>query len=146
LCANHNRPANSWVFLIQLMLELQAMQITINDHRKIHAIQADFSEMFPYLKIEFLSKAKGASAEASSKLTRSSARTLGESRTIHKKGVLSITPGMSSADLEEGFRDVYGLTVRLYRKSGTEWLAITSTDKWTLQQQNEQGMALSKLL
>jgi hypothetical protein len=52
---------------------------------------------------------------------------------------------MSSADLEEIFNDNFGLTVQLYRKSGKEWLAVTATDKWTLEQQNDQGKALSSL-
>jgi hypothetical protein len=122
------------------------MKILINDHRKINAIQDEFKELFPFLQLEFMAKSLGASSSPPAKLIRSSSKTLGECRTIHNKGTLTIAPGMSVADLEEGFRDIYGLTIRLYRKSGKEWIAITSTDKWTLQQQNEQGRALSALV
>ncbi|HEV7231542.1 MAG TPA: hypothetical protein VGO45_09460 [Bacteroidia bacterium] len=120
------------------------MKITINDHRKINAIQTEFSLLFPYLTIEFFSKPPHAGAPPSEKLVNTN-RTLGECRTIHRKGEITITPGMSSADLEEIFNDNFGLTVQLYRKSGKEWLAVTATDKWTLEQQNDQGKALSSL-
>jgi hypothetical protein len=122
------------------------MKIIINDHRKINAIQEEFNEFFPYLKLEFMAKPHGTSSAPPVKLIRSNTKTLGECRTLHNKGTLTITPGMSGAELEEGFRDIYGLTIRLYRKSGKEWLGITSTDKWTLQQQNDQGKALSTLV
>jgi hypothetical protein len=120
------------------------MTIILNDHRKIAAIQAEFSAAFPYLKIDFFSKPAGAESPAPKKLI-SSSKTLGECRTIHTKGTVTIIAGMRITELEDLFRDTFGLSVLLSRKSGREWLHISSTDKWTLEQQNEQGMALSDL-
>jgi hypothetical protein len=121
------------------------MKISINDHRKIHAIQEEFNTLFPFLKIEFLGKAPGTVDSPSSKPVTSNSKQLGELRIIHNKGFLTVSPEMSSAELEQNFRDVFGLNVRLYRKSGKEWLGITTTDKWSLEQQNKEGMSLSKL-
>jgi len=50
---------------------------------------------------------------------------------------------MTVAEMEERFRDIYGLGVQVFRKSGTIWLETTVTDGWTLEDQNKQGEALS---
>lgn len=120
------------------------MKIQINDHRKIHAIQKEFSTMFPWLKIEFFSKPHKIKAGSPRTELVPSAKTLGECRTVHDSGTITITPGMTVADLEQSFRDVYGLAVQIFRKSGRTWLETTVTDTWTLEKQNEQGQLLSE--
>lgn len=120
------------------------MKITINDHRKIFAIQKEFSEMFPYLKIEFFSKPHKVGAPSPKKLMKSPSKTIGECRKSHKEGSVIITPGMTVADLERAFNDIYGLSVQVFRKSGKVWLETTVTDNWTLEKQNKEGEELSK--
>ncbi len=119
------------------------MKILINDNRKIHAIQKDFTAQFPYLKIEFFAKPHKAGGGSSKKTMKVSADTLGECRTIHNTGTLTITPQMTVANLEQNFMDVYGLSVQVFRKSGKVWLETTVTDNWTLEEQNNQGESLS---
>lgn len=125
---------------------MQTMEITINDHRKILAIQEEFSKNFPYLKLEFFSKPNKPDGVPSKKLVTNNNKTIGECRTIHTKGVLSINPQMKVIDLDQNFRDVYGLSVQVLRKSGKAWLEATITDGWTLEEQNFQGEALSKII
>ena len=120
------------------------MQIIINDHRKIFAIQKEFSEMFPYLKIEFFAKPHKVNGSSPKKLMKHPAKTLGECRIIHNKGTFTITPQMTVADLEQNMNDVFGLSVQVFRKSGNAWLETTVTDNWALEQQNNQGEELSK--
>jgi hypothetical protein len=120
------------------------MKITINDKRKIFAIQEDFNEAFPYLKLEFFAKPHKAGGASAKKFMKSSSKTLGECRTIHNKGTLNITPQMTVIELEQHFADVYGLSVQVFRKSGRVWLETTITDSWTLEEQNKQGEELSK--
>lgn len=119
------------------------MKITINDQRKIFAIQEEFSNAFPYLKIEFFSKPHTSGGESAKKLIQSNSKTIGECRTSHNSGNITITSGMTVNDLEQRFRDVYGLSVQVFRKSGKSWLETTVTDSWTLDQQNKQGEELS---
>jgi hypothetical protein len=121
------------------------MKILINDRRKIYAIQETFNQQFPYLKLEFFSKPHKVGGGSSKKLITVPSKTLGECRTIHDTGTLTITPQMTVADLEQGFSNVYGLSVQVFRKSGKVWLETTVTDKWTLEEQNRQGESLSKL-
>ncbi len=120
------------------------MKISINDHRKIHAIQEEFNMVFPYLKIEFFSKPHTSGGQSSKKLMKSNSKTLGECRTIHNKGEIVINPEMTVDELEQRFMDVYGLSVQVFRKSGNVWLETSVTDGWTLHKQNEQGKELSE--
>jgi hypothetical protein len=122
------------------------MKITINDKRKIYAIQEEFSQAFPYLKLEFFAKPHSVNGGSAKKLIKHNSKTLGECRTVHNKGHISITPQMTVADLEQRFSDVYGLGVQVFRKSGKMWLETTVTDGWTLDQQNTQGESLSSYL
>ncbi len=121
------------------------MQVIITDNRKIFAIQEEFSALFPYLKLEFFSKPHDVGAGSAKKLIKHNSKTLGECRTIHNKGKITITPNMTVSDLEQNFGDIYGLGVQVFRKSGRAWLETTVTDGWTLDEQNRQGEALSKL-
>jgi|ERR1051326_1727838 hypothetical protein len=119
------------------------MKIIINDHRKIFAIQEEFQKIFLFLKIEFFSKPHKIGAPSSKKIMKHPSKTLGECRTIHNKGTITITSQMTVADLEQGFNDVYGLSVQVFRKSGKAWLETSITDRWTLEQQNKLGEELS---
>lgn len=121
------------------------MKITINDHRKIFAIQEEFNTVFPYLKLEFFSKPHKPGGESPKILVKHNSRTLSECRTIHNTGEITITSKMTVMDLEQRFSDVYGLSVQVFRKSGKVWLETTVTDGWTLEEQNSQGESLSKM-
>lgn len=119
------------------------MLVTINDDRKIYAIQEEFNHAFPYLKIEFFSKPHKSGGASAKKFVKSNSKTLGECRTIHNNGNLTIKPSMTVSSLEQAFQDVYGLSVQVFRKSGKVWLETTVTDGWTLEEQNHQGEELS---
>lgn len=120
------------------------MKITINDQRKIFAVQQEFSEQFPYLRIEFHAKPVKKGGVASKKVISHSSKTIGECRVIHKKGTITITPNLTVAELEEHFRDVFGLSVVICRRSGKAWLGTSLTNSWTLEEQNKMGGELSK--
>lgn len=119
------------------------MKIIISDKRKIFAIQEDFSKLFPYLKIEFFAKPHKSSGASAKKLIRHGSKTLEECRIMHTTGSITIIPQMTVSDLEQNFRDIYGLSIQVFRKSGKVWLETTVTDGWSLEEQNKQGEALS---
>jgi len=120
------------------------MEITINDNRKIFAIQKEFSDMFPFLKLEFYSKPHKSGGAPSTKPMKHISKTIAECRTIHSSGFITIQPQMTLGELEQGFRDVYGLSTQVFCKSGNEWQETTGTDDRTLEKQNEEGKELSK--
>lgn len=120
------------------------MEIKIVDKRKIVEIQDEFNKVFPYLKIEFFSKAHKPEAGTAKKYLIANNKTLGECRTIHNSGTVAIAPKMTVLELEKGFNEVFGLSIQIFRKSGRAWLETTVTDAWTLEEQNNEGEALSK--
>lgn len=121
------------------------MKIKINSSKKIAAIQAEFNALFPYLKLEFFSKPHPAGAGSAKRFIEPTTKTLGEFKTFHSdKKEITITPAMTVEELEHNFRNIFGLPVQVFRKSGKVWLETTVTDGWTLEEQNHQGEALSK--
>jgi hypothetical protein len=122
------------------------MKIMINDSRKIYTIQEEFNTLFPYLKIEFFSKPHKEGGASPKRLVHNNRKTIGECRTVHKNGTVTIIPNITVSELEQNFNDVYGLSAQVFRQSGNIWLETTVTDGWTLEQQNNQGKELSHKL
>lgn len=118
--------------------------IKVNDKRKIAALQEEFNQLFPYLNLEFFSKPHKTGEGSAKTFIQSNAKTLGECRTLHQDGSINIVPTMTVAELEQEFREVFGLSVQVFRKSGKIWLETTVTDSWTLKKQNTEGEALSQ--
>ena len=100
-----------------MIRKLKKMKIVINNNRKIFAIQDEFSKMFPNLEINFHAKPNQHGGAPSKKLVRHSSKTLQECRVISKDGTIDILPSMNVSDLKENFRDVYGLSVEIFRKA-----------------------------
>jgi hypothetical protein len=120
------------------------MEITITDQRKIFAVQKEFSDMFPFLKLEFFSKPHTGIGAPSKKLMKHISKTIADCRTIHSEGHVTIQPNMTLGELEQGFRDVFGLSLEVFRKSGEDWLEASENSDWTLERQNEEGRKLNK--
>lgn len=111
----------------------------ISDDKSLRQIKMEFQDKFPWLKLEFYTSSHE-SGKGSSELDHlEDDKTIGEVRKTQKAGELSIHGNLKVASLEEDFRDLYGLNVQVFRRSGEIWLQTTSTDDWTLSEQNEKG-------
>jgi hypothetical protein len=119
-------------------------EILVDDRNKIFMLQEEFNHVFPYLKIEFFSVANKQGQRIVNKFTTENSRALAGYRNSHNEEQIVITPETTVAALEEKFNKIYGLGAQILRKSGKTWLETTVTDAWTLQEQNQQGEALSK--
>jgi hypothetical protein len=117
------------------------MKIEITDHRKIFEIQKEFSDVFPFLKLDFFGKPHTAKGASPKKEVVNSNKTIGDCRTMHNKGILEFTPHITVSDLEREFADTYGVTVRVFFKSGDNWLE-TSSDMMSLEK--HEAMAKEK--
>lgn len=125
------------------MLFTGIMNILIDNTRTISDIQQEFSNHFPFLKIEFFSRGHAPAGATPKKLLYPAAKTIGECRSFRNSGSLHVNPSMTVAELEQTFSREYGLSVQVFRKSGRAWLETTLTDTWSLEKQNKQGEALS---
>lgn len=114
------------------------MEIILNDSYKLHEIQKIFNEHFPYLKLEFFNIDTAKDKRFSSEnLIKQTNKTLAEVRHIHRAGYLSINGHQKVRTLESHFANDFGICTQVFRKSGDTWLQTTSTDEWTLSEQNK---------
>lgn len=113
----------------------------ITDDKNLNAVKRAFSQKFENLKLEFYKKEHEAGEGSPEREKIEGNRTIGEIRTIHNTGDLSINGHLKVSTLEQNFLEDYGLNVQVFRKSGGLWLQTTSTDNWTLSEQNTRGRA-----
>ena len=111
----------------------------ISDDKTIGQICNEFQEKFPFLKIEFYAEAHEVGKGSSPVNKLSHNIPVSEARTIHSEGDLSIHGNLKVSTLEENFKDQYGLNAQVFRKSGNLWLQTSTTDSWTLHEQNRKG-------
>jgi hypothetical protein len=117
------------------------MKININESRKLFELQQEFNTCFPYLKIEFFHSPHGSEEGSPKRLIRNPGRSIKEC--TDRSGEMIITADMSVGELEQKFREQFGLFAQVFRHSGKVWLETTLTDSWTLAEQNSQGQELS---
>ena len=112
------------------------MKIAINDHRKIVAVQEEFNQLFPHLRLAFLSKPSNEGHAASKKIMKERSKTLGDCRIIHNKGELTLSHFMTVADLQQSLSDNFGLSVVVYVRSGNDWIETTGNGKLSMDDQD----------
>ena len=117
------------------------MNIQIRKSKVIGEVQKDFTNAYPFLKLEFYRNTTGRLGPAiRQNLIKS---VLLNEAGNQKEGDLEITDSMTVGQLEQALYDKFGMIVQVSRKSGSIWLETTMTDNWTLKQQNEHGRELS---
>ena len=112
----------------------------INDQMSIAQLKEKFNEMFKGLKMEFY-KVKHSENKASSLEDQYDENTLLKS--VSEKdinGHILIDLKMTVADLEKSFEEQFGFHVQVFRRSNDIWLQTSSTDYWTLEDQNTKGL------
>jgi len=113
------------------------MKIVINNHRKIFAIQEEFSSMFPELKIVFHAKPSSQGGIPSPKIVMHSSRTLQDCRSISREGTIEILPTMNISDLKRNLQDVFGLSAEISLKPENGEKEKPLSGKLTLEESNK---------
>lgn len=122
------------------------MDIIIDQTKKLLEIQSAFTKRFPYLKIEFYNHTHAAGEGSPKANTIDSHLTIQEVQDKKAEGLLHIQGLMTVAELEAGFAKTFGLSVQVFRKSGSVWLQTTVSDHWTLAEQNQKAMEKHELI
>ena len=122
------------------------MEILIDDTIRLFEIQEVFNTHFPYLKLEFfeLDPTKKKTYSKSNLITDVNKK-IGEIRHIHRTGSLSINGQQKVSTLEKNLYTNFGLNAQVFRKSGKNWLRTSSTDEWTLTEQNQMAREISTI-
>lgn len=115
----------------------------IADEKTLRQVKQEFQEKFRWLKLEFYSRAHEPGQGSLEKHHLDDSLTVGEARSVTAEGEMSIHGNLKVSSLEQEFQDRYGLNVQVFRRSGEVWLQTTSTDSWTLNDQNEKGAEAS---
>lgn len=119
------------------------MNIEIKDNITINDIQKEFEENFNFLKLMFFKKPHADNEGSAKKDLLSGSTKLTSLR--HKNGTIIFDEYTTVTELENLFKEHFGLNVQVFRKSGKSWIETTVTDKWTLKKQNDQGKELDEL-
>jgi hypothetical protein len=118
------------------------MKIAILPDQTIQLVQQAFQKSFPFLKIEFFTRAHGEGRPSEAKFLVPIHRRIGDYMKVNAPQELAFDAQTKVMDLEKMFQLQCGLFVQVFRKSGRVWLETTITDDWTLEKQNQQGMEL----
>jgi hypothetical protein len=113
--------------------------MVIKNSTLISEVQEEFRKKFPYLKLEFYSKAHKTGEGSPAKEQVPPGKSLGQAGGKGQNDDFKIFDSMQVCELEQQFEKVYGLHVQVWRKSGTLWLQTIATDEWTLEEQNIHG-------
>ena len=115
------------------------MLLHLSPSRPISEFQEEFTQIYPYLKLEFYER----TGSGAGRVHLSHALTLKHAGLRHP-GTIDLFNSMTVAELEKKLRDEFSLNAQVCRKSGSLWLETSFTDKWTLGQQNNHGKELSE--
>lgn len=113
--------------------------MVIRNEKTLEAVQAEFTEKFPYLRIEFYAAPHRPGMGSPKGLKLDPAKTIAEARTVHTEGELSVRANQKISTLEHNFSEKFGLFVQVFRRSGNLWLQSNKTDHWTLAEANRKG-------
>lgn len=117
------------------------MILHLIQEKAIGDVQQDFSQAYPFLKIEFYKLTVGRlGSTVKQKLNRAA---LMNAACLLRQGEIELSDTMTIGQLVKIFLVRYGISVQISRKSGILWLETTMTDSWTLKQQNDHGRELS---
>jgi hypothetical protein len=121
--------------MLNLFGQTTLFAMLIRDDKTLGELQREFSAKFPFLRLRFF---ENENMRKSQKKLDSS-RKIGEVRDLHNEGEVSIHGKIKVKNLEETLANEFGLYAQVFRLSGNLWLQTTSTDEWTLHEQNRKG-------
>ncbi len=117
--------------------------LLIDGKQTVMGLQKAFNRQYPFLKLEFIRDKINKSNRQLKPVLIAPSEMI--SHVLDKKvtGKIEFNSDTTVNELEQKFLNDYGLYVQVFRKSGNVWLVTTSTDDWTLGQQNEEGKSLA---
>ena len=112
----------------------------ISKTHTIRDIKAQFSQMFPGLKIEVYKESHQDHEGSPITAQYSEHISLGDIVPNLSDTDLTVDETMTVFEFEELFKQLLGLNIQVFRRSRELWLQTSATDHWTLETQNRKGM------
>lgn len=110
--------------------------VYITSDKAIQDIQQEFSQEFPFLKIEFFRKGVKRKQYIPKESYLQVKPLPGKIDGLYNRSI-SLAPGIRVKELQERCDEVFGVYIGVYRKFRNLWLETTITVNFTLQQQND---------
>jgi hypothetical protein len=126
-----------------LLIKKTNREMVINKQKKLKQIKDEFQEQFPFLKLEFYSGFYKQGEGSDKKTMLANDLTIGEVCKLTTEEIISISESMKVSELEKAFKDIFGLSVQVFRKSNNLWLQTTITDGWSLEKQNQNAKEMN---
>ncbi len=120
------------------------MELNIHKNITIGELQDEFSKRFKFLKLGFFIDKNHDNRLTADEQVKNRHMTLGSIREFPIDGDITIKASMTAGEVEKKFKEHFGVDVQIFRKSGMNWLVTSQTDEWTLEQQNQKAMEMSK--
>ena len=119
------------------------MNINLQAQKTIKELKKEFSNSFPFLKIEFFVRSHEAGEASPLSEELPGTATLLEVTGALREGMLTIDPKDTVASVEKKLGHEYGLPAQIFRKQKGVWIETTATDHLTLEEQNQMGKIAS---
>ena len=119
------------------------MKLQIDTGTKIRDVQKKFTEVYPFLKVEFYKEPYSEMKVSVIKDRISPDKIISEQCKFFKAECIDINKHHTVADLEKEFYEKFGIAMQVSRKSGNIWIETSKTDDRTLKSQNQLGKTMS---
>ena len=121
------------------------MYLGITQETRIMDLQKEFNTFYPYLKLEFF-KTHAPRNKILQKAEKIYPHELVQCMTHQYKQVsIHVDYNRTVAQIVVDFREILGLSILVFRKSGNLWIETSLTDSWSLERQNKIGESFSNL-
>ena len=113
------------------------MKLKVNKEQHINDLNQAFRRVFPGLKLQFFHHKHVAEEGSGLKdVIKGNPKVRDLNPNLNQEEI-SIDGGQTVAELEMMFRDHLNLNVQVFRKMGASWLETTTTDSYSLDQQQK---------
>jgi hypothetical protein len=129
--------------MIDLSIKKAAAEMFINKQKQLKQIQEEFHNQFPFLKLEFYSGFHKQGEDSEKRNVLDENLTVGDAGSLTNEQNVIISESMKVSELEKLFKDIFGLSVQVFRKSNNLWLQTTITDSWSLEKQNQNATEMN---
>jgi hypothetical protein len=109
----------------------------ISDSKTVEDLQDRFNTCFPYLKLEFYKEWESSLRDCDKADMARPNTPIAEIRRKSNSGILDIKSWEKTSKLKHDLKDVYGLSVQVFRMHGNEWIPTSYSDDLTLKQQSD---------
>lgn len=115
------------------------MRFSLNKRTKAIELKKQFRNRFPFLKIEIFCDRQCATQGSAPEQMLKDEVILSEALPQYREGEFIFTPAVTVASFEQQLQVNHGLTVKVFRRTGSTWLKTSCTGHLTLKRQHEMG-------